>query len=73
MSLRTLQRRVAKVEKGRKPRPSPITVWFGTFDKFVDDSYAQIAAGKLGDEFYEIIDALRAWEDAGVWAVAYAR
>lgn len=73
MSLRTLQRRMAKLEKARKPRPSPIVVMYGSFDKFVDAGYAEIAAGKLSDEFYDIIDAMRAWEDGGVWMLAYAR
>jgi hypothetical protein len=61
--IRALQRRVAKLETARKPRPSPIAVWYGSFDKFVDATYPEIIAGKLCDEFYDIIDALRGWEE----------
>ncbi len=49
--IRALQRRVNRIEKDRKPRPSPIAVMYGSFDKFVDASYAKIIAGELGDEF----------------------
>jgi hypothetical protein len=73
VSLRTLQRRVAKIEKGRKPRPSPFTLLYGSFDKFVDATYSEIIGGKLDDEFYDMIDVLRTWEDGGVWLLAYAR
>ena len=73
MSLRTLQRRVAKIEKGRKARPSPIVVWFGSWDAFVDGAYAAVNAGKLDAEFLDVVDSLRAWEAGGVWAVAHAR
>lgn len=73
MSLRTLQRRTAKLEKGRKPRPSPIVIWFGSWDAFVDGAYAAVGVGTLDAEFLDVVDALRAWEASGVWAVAYAR
>lgn len=65
MTLRALQRRVNRIEKARKQRPSPIAVWYGSFDKFVDATYPKIIAGKLCDEFYDIIDALRGWEHDG--------
>lgn len=61
------------LEEARKPRPSPIVVMFGSFDKLVDETYAEIAAGKLSDEWYDILDCLRAWEAGGVWVLAYAR
>jgi hypothetical protein len=73
MSLRTLQRRVAKIEKGRKPRPSPFVILCGSFDEFADASYAEVEAGKLAGEFLHILDALRAWDEGQVWALAYAR
>lgn len=60
--IRALQRRVKRIEKAEKPRPSPIAAMYGSFDLFVDVSYAKIIAGQLGDEFYEVIDALRGWE-----------
>ena len=73
MSLRTLQRRVAKIEKGRKARPSPIVIFYGSWDAFVDGAYAAVSAGTLDAEFLDIVDSLRAWETGGVWAVAHAR
>lgn len=73
MSLRTLQRRTAKLEKGAKPRPSPFVVMFGSFDAFVDAGYADVNAGTLDEDFLEVLDALRSWEDGGVWVLAYAR
>lgn len=73
MSLRTLQRRVAKIEKGRKPRPSPIVIMCGSFDEFADATYAEVMAGKLAGDFLHILDHLREWDEGGVWALAYAR
>lgn len=73
MSLRTLQRRVAKLEKGRKPRPSPFVVLYGTFDAFADATYAEVEAGSLDSQFLHILDAIRGWEAGGVWMLAYAR
>lgn len=70
MSLRTLQRRVAKLEQGRKPRMSPIVILYGSWDPFVDGVYLAVNEGALDADF---IDILRAWDSAGVWAVAYAR
>jgi len=73
MSLRTLQRRVAKLEKGAKPRPSPFVIFYGSFDAFADAAYAELEAGRLDGQYLHIIDALRTWDEGGVWAVAYAR
>ena len=73
MSLRTLQRRMAKLEKGAKPRPSPFVVLYGSFDAFVDAGYAEVNAGAVGADFLEILDILRSWESGGVWVLAYAR
>lgn len=73
MSLRTLQRRMAKLEKGAKPRPSPFVVLYGSFDAFVDTGYAEVNAGAVGADFLEILDILRSWESGGVWVLAYAR
>lgn len=73
MSLRALQRRVKRIEEGRKARPSPIVIWFGSWDAFVDGAYAAVSASTLDAEFLDVVDALRAWEASGVWAVAYAR
>jgi len=73
MSLRTLQRRVAKIEKGRKPRPSPFVILCGSFEEFADATYAEVMAGTLAGDFLLILDHLREWDEGGVWALAYAR
>lgn len=73
MSLRALQRRTAKLEKARKPRPSPFVMFYGSWDAFVGGVYAEVNAGTLDSEFLDVVDALRVWDAAGVWAVAYAR
>lgn len=73
MSLRALQRRVKRIETARKPRPSPIVVWFGSWDAFVDRAYAGVSAGTLDAEFLDVVDALRAWDAGEIWAVPYAR
>lgn len=62
MSLRALQRRVKRIEEGRKPRPSLIVIWFGSWDAFVDGAYAAVSTGTLDAEFLDVVDALRAWE-----------
>ena len=73
MSLRTLQRRVAKLEKAAQPIRSPFVLIYGTFEAFVDLTYAEIRAGKLDErDMLDIIEALRNWEVKGVWAMAYA-
>ncbi len=61
--------------------PAIILMRFSSFNKLVDETYAEIIAGKLSDEWYDILDYLRAWEDGGrmgaedrgVWVLAYAR
>jgi hypothetical protein len=74
MSLRTLQRRVAKLEKARQPIRSPFAIAYGSFEAFVDETYAEMRAGKLDQrEMLDIIEALRGWEVRGVWVMAYAR
>lgn len=73
MSLRTLQRRVAKLEKGREPRPSPFVIICGSFEAFADATYAEVEAGTLGGDWLPILDILRSWEEGGLWVMAYAR
>ena len=73
MSLRTLQRRVAKLEKANQPIRSPFVILYGTFEAFVDLTYADIRAGKLDErDMLDIVEALRGWEVRGIWAMAYA-
>lgn len=73
MSLRALERRTTKLEKARKPRPSPIVIFYGSWDAFVDGAYAGVSAGTLDPEFLDVVDALRTWDALGVWAVAQGR
>jgi hypothetical protein len=71
-AVRALQRRVIRLERAAKARPSPITVWFVTFDRFGEEVLQQIASGDLSDEFLEIVVALQIWESDGTWDRAYA-
>lgn len=73
MSLRNLQRRVAKLEKAGKPRPSPIVIAYGTFEAFVEATYKEIREGQLDQaDMLDIVEVMRRWEVNGVWAMAYA-
>lgn len=71
--LRALQRRVAKLETARKPRPSLIVIWCGSFEAFADATYAEVMAGTLAGDFLLILDHLRDWESDGTWDRANAR
>lgn len=75
MSLRALQRRVQRLENGAKPRPSPFTIWFGSFDAWVEkDVLPGIESGALdGEDMIVIVACLRRWEADGAWDVAHAR
>lgn len=75
MSLRNLQRRVKRLEKREKPRPSPFTILYGSFDAWVEQEVLPgIESGALHErDMIEVIACLRAWEDGGVWVLAYAR
>ena len=69
MSLRALQRRVKRIEDAGKPRHSPIAIWFGSFDGWVEnDILPVIESGALDRDIVDVVAALRAWEDGGVWA-----
>lgn len=73
MALRALQRRIAKMEKARKPRPSPFVLAYGSFNRFVEmHVLVGIESGRLDPkDMIEIVAALRDWEDKGLWAVAH--
>jgi hypothetical protein len=74
MSLRALQRRVKRIEEVRKPRPSPFTRWYGSFDAWVEnDILPGIESGALDRDMVDVVAALRAWETDGTWEQAYAR
>ena len=68
-AVRALSRRVARMEREGKPRPSPFVVMFGSFDLFVEIMVLpEIEAGHLcrGD-MIDVIAALRRWEEDGTW------
>lgn len=64
MSLRALQRRVQRLETGAKPRPSPFTLWFGSFDAWVEQAVLPgVESGTLeSDDMIDVVAALRGWE-----------
>lgn len=70
VAVRALTRRVAKLEKARKPRLSPFTVLYGSIDAFVDEHIVpDIEAGKLDcGDMIDVVAALRQWEEDGTWA-----
>ncbi len=67
--VRALQRRVSKLEQVGKPRPSPFVLMYGSFDNFVATAILPgIHSGALAEaDMCDIIDALRGWEDDGIW------
>jgi hypothetical protein len=75
MSLRNLQRRVKRLEQDRKPRPSPFTVLYGSFDAWVErEVLPGIESGALdARDMIAVVAALRKWEDGELWVLAYAR
>lgn len=70
--LRALTKRVARMERGDKPRPSPFVRIWGSFDLFVEiEILPGIEDGSLDRrDMIEVVAALRTWEDNGVWAHA---
>lgn len=68
-AVRALQRRMAKLERASKPRPSPFVRWFGSFDLFVEVVVIPgIESGALArDDMIEVVAALRRWEEDGTW------
>lgn len=69
MSLRALQKRLAKLEDAGKPRPSPFAVLYGSFDAWVEQEVLPgVESGALGaDDMVAVVAALRAWEADGTW------
>lgn len=69
MTLRALQKRVVKLERAGKPRPSPFTVWFGSIDLYVEKCVMpDIEAGLVDREYLELVFAVRQWETGGHYA-----
>lgn len=69
-AVRALSRRVARIEREGKPKPSPFVVMFGSFDLFVEIAVLPgIEAGHLSrTDMVDVVAALRRWEDEGIWA-----
>lgn len=72
--IRALQKRLGKLEDAGKPRPSPFTVLFGSFDAWVErEVLPGIESGALArDDMIAVVAALRHWEHDGTWNAAYA-
>ena len=68
--IRSLQKRMAKLEDARKPRPSTFTVLFGSFDEWVErEVLPGIESGALDQrDMVAVVAALRAWERDGTWS-----
>lgn len=68
--IRALQKRMAKLEDVGRPKPSPIALWYGSFDAWVErEVLPGVEGGALSaDDMVEVVAALRSWEGA-----AYAR
>lgn len=62
--IRALQKRMAKLEDAGKPRPSPIAVWYGSFDAWVErEVLPGVESGALAaEDMIEVVTALRGWE-----------
>jgi len=41
--------------------------------EFADAAYVEVEAGKLDRQSLYILDRLRAWEEGGIWTLAYVR
>lgn len=72
--IRALQKRMARLEDAEKPRPSPLTVLYGSFDAWVEQAVLPgVQSGALAaDDMVELVACLRRWETDGTWAQAYA-
>jgi len=69
--IRALWKRLWKLEDAGKPRPSPFTVLFGSFDAWVEQEVLPgIESGQWArDDMVAVVAALRAWEHDGVWLI----
>ena len=68
-AVRALQRRVIKLEHAAKPRSSPLVIFYGSFDLFVEVAILPgIKSGALDRaDMIDIVAALRRWESDGTW------
>lgn len=67
--IRALQKRLVKLEDAEKPRPSPFTILFGSFDAWVKrEVLPGIESGTLDRrDMIAVVAALRCWEHDGTW------
>ena len=72
--IRALQKRLARLEDAGKPKPSLISVWFGSFDACVErEVLPGVESGALAaDDMVDLVACLRRWETDGTWGQAYA-
>ena len=68
-----MQKRVARLERAGRPKPSPFVVAFGSFDRFVEVVVIPgIERGELDrEDMIDVIAALRVWEDQNIWGTSY--
>ena len=69
VAVRALQRRVVKLEKIGKPRPSPFVLMYGSFNRFVEVAISPgVLDGALDrQDMIDIVAAIRRWEVDGTW------
>lgn len=74
VAIRALQRRVNKLEYAGRKRPSPLVRWYGSFDNFVANAvWPGIRTGALSEaDMFDIMNAMKGWEDDGTWDRAHA-
>lgn len=74
-AVRALQRRLLKLEHAAKPRRSPLVLFYGSFDLFVEVAILPgIDSGVLDRaDMIDIVASLRRWESDGTWDRAHAR
>jgi hypothetical protein len=65
-ALRGLQKRVSRLERAMMPPPSWIDLTYGSFDAFAEAVFQDIVAGKLSEEFADIVVH---WREHGVWGL----
>lgn len=68
-AVRALSRRVGRMVRAGKPRPSPFVVMFGSFGAWVElEVLPDIEVGHLSQaDMVHVVAALRRWEDNGTW------
>ncbi len=71
MSVRAMLARVQRLEQAQGRVRSPFAIAFGSFDVFVAECEADMAAGKLDSaDFPVVLASLAKWERDGTWGGA---